>query len=40
MIIQGGMVFKEDGSFRRQELYIEGPQDRIRPGAADGLHCN
>ena len=24
MIIQGGMVFQEDGSFRRQELYIEG----------------
>ena len=24
MIIQGGMVFQEDGSFHRQELYIEG----------------
>ena len=23
MIIQGGMVFQEDGSFRRQDLYIE-----------------
>ena len=24
MIIQGGMVFQEDGSFRRQDVYIEG----------------
>ena len=24
MIFQGGMVFQEDGSFRRQDVYIEG----------------
>ena len=37
MIIQGGMVFQEDGSFRRQELYIEG--HRIVSGQEQLTDC-